>query len=191
MIMTFKKRILIPLALALTLCVALTGCMFGNQPVAPEGSPLASGLPDGSMAPQGTGLTPQGTPGAQVSGAPAPGNTEVKEPFDWRAKAATVEARINMFSEIAESRIVTYGTTALVGVKFTSQYKGELTQRIRDMIAGEVMAADNSIQVVAVTAEPTDVNTIFSLSDQLKSGADSASLQTEVERISRNATTLR
>jgi hypothetical protein len=44
-----------------------------------------------------------------------------------------------------------------VGVVYTPQYKGEMTQRIRDMIAGEVMTADPSIQVVAVPAEAQDV----------------------------------
>jgi patatin-like phospholipase/acyl hydrolase len=96
-----------------------------------------------------------------------------------------------MFSEIQECSIVTAGNTALVGVVFTPQYKGEMTQRIRDMIAGEVMAADPSIQVVAVTAQPTDVATIKQLAQQQRSGANTEQLQTKVEKIVRNATTLR
>jgi hypothetical protein len=86
---------------------------------------------------------------------------------------------------------VVTGNTALVGVVFTPQYKGEMTQRIRDMIAGEVMNADPSIQVVAVTAEPQDVATIQKLAQQQRSGASTDQLKTEVEGIVRNATTLR
>jgi hypothetical protein len=66
-----------------------------------------------------------------------------------------------------------------------------MTQRIRDMIAGEVMAADPGIQVVAVTSEAQDVATIKQLAQQQRSGASQDQLNTEVEQIVRNATTLR
>lgn len=78
-----------------------------------------------------------------------------------------------------------------MGVKFTSAYQGELTQRIRDMIAGEVMAADNTIQVVAVTAEEQDVNEIFTLADQQRQGTAPADLKQKIDQIARNTTTLR
>ena len=101
------------------------------------------------------GATPM--PGTMPRPAPPPGNVNGMNPaatavpgttpgmnsganggqnFDWAAQAAAVEARINMFSEIQDCRVVADQGTALVGVKFTSAYQGELTQRIRDMIAG-------------------------------------------------------
>lgn len=188
--MTKSRKTVIFIALALFTC-ALAGCMWtGNQPE-PTPMPLASVGPDANgLVPMETnnGQMPVGTmePGASLT----PG-TNAAERYDWQTKGALVEGRINLFSEIAESRVVVDGTTALVGVKFASQYKGELTQRVRDMIAGEIMGADNTIQVVAVTADPTDVAAIYKLSDELKGGMDQAQASGEIERIVRNATTLR
>ena len=83
------------------------------------------------------------------------------------------------------------GTTALVGVKFTSAYQGEVTERIREMIAAEVMAADPNIQTVAVTASEEDVNQVYEISDQLRSGTPAESVAQRINEIVRNATTLR
>ena len=83
------------------------------------------------------------------------------------------------------------GTTALVGVKFTSAYQGEVTERIREMIAAEVMAADPNIQTVAVTASEEDVNQVYEISDQLRSGTPAENVAQRINEIVRNATTLR
>ena len=190
-----NKKTLISFAiLAIMLMLALAGCMRTiNEPVAPEVTPFPTVAPvNPTAAPTAPdGAVPTATAAPNVSGATPPGNTSVQESFDWKAKAMLVEKRIDMFSEFAESRIVAFEQTALVGVKFANQYKGELTQRIRDMIAGEVMAADPSIQVVAVTAEAADVNTIYELSDKLKTGVDEATVKDDIEKIVRNSTTLR
>jgi hypothetical protein len=185
-----KKGLLFTMMLA-ALSLALTGCFRSTTEVTPTPTPVplvttlpgSAAVPGATLAPGGV-LTP-GVPGATgATGVPG-------TPFDWATNAATVENRINMFSEIQQATIVTSGNTALVGVVFAPQYKGEMTQRIRDMIAGEVMAADPSIQVVAVTSEAQDVATIQKLSQQQRSGANPEQLKTQVETIVRNATTLR
>jgi hypothetical protein len=182
-----KKGLLFTMMLAV-LSLALTGCFRSTTEVTPTPSavPLVTGVPGvigGTVMPGVSTVPGVGTvPGATTM----PG-----QPFDWATKATTIENRINMFSEIQESSVVTSGNTALVGVVFTPQYKGEMTQRIRDMIAGEVMAADPSIQVVAVTSESKDVATIKQLAQQQRSGGSPEQLKTEVEKIVRNATTLR
>ena len=53
------------------------------------------------------------------------------------------------------------------------------------------MAADNTIQVVAVTAEEQDVNEIFTLADQQRQGTAPADLKQKIDQIARNTTTLR
>ncbi len=177
-----KKGLLFTMALAV-LCLSLSGCFRTTNEVTPTTTPvpLVTNMPTDTA-----GVA--GLPGATL----LPGATmSPVGQFNWAAQATTIENRINMFSEIQESSIVTSGTTALVGVVFTPQYKGQMTQRIRDMIAGEVMAADPGIQVVAVTSEPQDVATIKQLAQQQRSGASQDQLNTEVEKIVRNATTLR
>lgn len=179
-----RKGLLITGIMAV-LGLSLTGCFRSTTEVTPTPSsvPLVTNMPAGTGALPGATLMPGSTlmPGAATS----------SQQFDWAAQAAAVENRINMFSEIQESSIVTSGNTALVGVVFASQYKGEMTQRIRDMIAGEVMAADPGIQVVAVTSEAQDVATIKQLAQRQRSGAGGDQIKADVEKIVRNATTLR
>ena len=82
-------------------------------------------------------------------------------------------------------------TTALVGVKFDNAYKGELTERIREMVAAEVLKADPAIQTVAVTSAPEDVKKVYELSEQIRSGRTADELSADINSIVRNATTLR
>ena len=183
----YKKGLLFTMMLAMV-SLALSGCFRSTTEVTPTPTPVP--LVTGVTTMPGATLLPGQT--LAPGGALVPGATMLPgQSFDWTTQAATVENRINMFSEIQEANVVTSGNTALVGVVFTPQYKGEMTQRIRDMIAGEVMAADPSIQVVAVTAETQDVATIKQLAQQQRSGASPDQLKTEVEKIARNATTLR
>ena len=77
------------------------------------------------------------------------------------------------------------------GVKFTNAYQGDVTERIREMVASEVMKADPSIQTVAVTSETEDVNRIYEISEKLRTGTPADTLTEEINAIVRNATTLR
>ena len=112
-------------------------------------------------------------------------------PFDWANGAAQIEKAIAGISEIADSRVVVTNSTALVGVKFDNVYKGKLTERIREMVAAEVLRADPSIQTVAVTSEEADVQKVYQLSDQIRAGRTADELAPEINAIVRNATTLR
>ena len=111
--------------------------------------------------------------------------------FDWTANAAQIESRIAQISEISEARVVVTGNTALVGVRFDQAYRGEMTERIREMVAAEVMAADPGITTVAVTADGDDVEDIYELSERTMLGRDMDTLKDDINEIVRNATTLR
>lgn len=111
--------------------------------------------------------------------------------FDWVTGSGMIEGNINRISEVQDSRVVVTGNTALVAVKFTNAYQGEMTERIREMIAAEVKEADPSIQTVAVTATNDDVAKVYEISEKLRSGAQAETLAEEINRIVRNATTLR
>ncbi len=170
---------------AAMICVILTGCMNAGARVTPETEP--SNRPEESVMPGvdfGESMSPDanGTNNAGSAGLPAP--------FDWLNMGASVQDRINMLSEIQESRIIVNGNTALVGVTFTGQYKGEMTQRIRDMIAGEVQKADANIQTVAVTAEQEDVRKINEIADKIAAGTPVSELEGEIDSIIRNMTTI-
>lgn len=178
-----NKKQMATVLCALMLCTILTGCMNAGARVTPE----PSGRPEGSVMPGvdfGESAAPNGTDMGGV------GNTGLGEVFDWLGMGRSVQDQINMFSEIQESRIIVNGNTALVGVTFASQYKGELTQRIHDMIAGEVQKADANIQTVAVTAEQEDVKKINEIADKIAAGTPMSELESEIDSIIRNMTTI-
>ena len=180
-----SKKWMATVLCAAMICAVLTGCMNAGARVMPETEP--SLRPENSVMPGvdfGESMSPgtDGTTNAGGAGMPAP--------FDWLGMGARVQDRINMFSEIQESRIIVNGNTALVGVTFTGQYKGEMTQRIRDMIAGEIQKADSNIQSVAVTAEQEDVKKINEIADKIVSGTPVGELESEIDSIVRNMTTV-
>lgn len=195
-----RKKNLYFILLVLAVCAVLAGCFNSAGPLSEDqSSPAPSGAPYITTDPTAM-VTPNPSPDAMGQATPNQNGQNTQRngqqnaqatPYDWAGQASAVETRINMFSEIQDCRVVVDDETALVGVRFTGQYQGELTQRIRDMIAGEVMAADNRIQVVAVTAQEEDVNQIYQLADQQRSGADDDQIEDDIEKIVRNATTLR
>ena len=174
-----NRKIFFMALIIVTICAMMTACMntgeTNNANVQASPSPTTNFMPDTT---NNTGNTSDSTNGALGV-------------FDWANGAANIEGNINQISEIAESRVVVTGTTALVGVKFTSAYKGEMTERIREMIAAEVKKADANIQTVAVTADEKGVEQVYSLSDQVRAGRTGDDLSAEINEIVRNATTLR
>lgn len=173
------KMILCTLTAA-ALCLSLTACMNGADNAQPQTTMQTNFMPEGT---NNAGATDN--PGGIL------GATQPPVAFDWVTGAGQIEGNVNRISEIADSRVVVTGTTALVGVKFTSAYQGELTERIREMIAAEVKKADPSIQTVAVTAAEEDVGRVYEISEQLRSGEPAETLGEKINEIVRNATTLR
>ena len=202
--MSFRK--IIPVSLMIVAaCLALAACMNnGANNAQPTPEPTADYAPGATDNGAGTAQNGNGTAGLTNNGAnnggaannAATGNTSATAggaltPFDWANGAANVEKAIGQISEIADSRVVVTNTTALVGVKFDAAYKGELTERIREMVAAEVLRADPAIQTVAVTSVPEDVQKVYELSDAIRSGRTADELSADINAIVRNATTLR
>ena len=184
-------------------CLALTACMntgdtgVQTEPTAtadynpgattaPNGAANGSNIANGSNAANGSGATDAGSAGNTASS-----SNGALGAFDWANGAAEIEKAISRISEIADSRVVVTNSTALVGVKFDNVYKGQLTERIREMVAAEVMKADPSIQTVAVTSDDGDVQKVYALSDQIRAGRTADELSSDINSIVRNATTLR
>ena len=163
--------------MAAALCLSLAACMNNADNAQPQSTVQTDFMPETTAGPTGN---------SGVMGA-----TQPPVAFDWVTGAGQIEGNVNRISEIADSRVVVTGTTALVGVKFTSAYQGELTERIREMIAAEVKKADPSIQTVAVTASEEDVGRVYEISEKLRSGEPAETLGEKINEIVRNATTLR
>ncbi len=204
--MSFRKIIPVTLMIVAA-CLALAACMNnGANNAQPTPEPTADFAPGATDNGAGNAQNGNGAAGLANNGAgmanngagngAATGNTSATAggaltPFDWANGAANVEKAIGQISEIADSRVVVTNTTALVGVKFDGAYKGELTERIREMVAAEVLRADPAIQTVAVTSVPEDVKKVYELSDAIRSGRTADELSADINAIVRNATTLR
>ena len=205
------NRKIIPVILIVAVaCVALAACM-NNGGTTTRPAPTANYAPnaldgtanDAQNGNGAAGLTNNagnannGADGTMNSGnAGNTGNTAATtvgalNPFDWANGAADIEKAIARISEVADARVVVTNSTALVGVKFDNAYKGEITERIREMVAAEVLRADPNIQTVAVTASEDDVNKVYELSEQIRSGRTADELSAQINAIVRNATTLR
>lgn len=187
-------------ALVLVCCAAsLTACMnSAGTPEAVNPTPFAAQTAD--VSPTGTGMLNDNGTGLSTDNGAANPQTVTSAPaqqgvasgtFDWTSNAGDIENRINQISEIAESRVVVNEDTALVAVKFAPSYQGEMTERIREMVAAVIMEADPAVKTVAVTAEETDVQTVGSIADRIAVGTGIEELAEEIEKIVRNATTMR
>ncbi len=172
------KTLSLVAALILALAFSIVGCVdrSGNPgKVGPSPTVKANFMPEERNTESGVQSNAQGS----------------NVTFDWTKNAAGIEARIDQISEISESRVVVNGNTALVAVKFAPEYRGEMTERIRQMVAAEIMAADPNIQTVAVTADDDDVENVFDIAEDLLSGANADEIKNDINEIVRNATTLR
>ena len=180
--MKLSKWTLLTAALLLV-ALCMTGCMnSGNREIALSPSPSAGMGSTGDVG-ESSGESQSGLEGDTGTGAATP--------FDWVNNAAQVETAINQISEIADSRVVVSGTTALVGVRYTDAYQGQTTERIREMVAAAVREADPTIQTVAVTSEEADVSAVYEISDKIRGGESAESLAEDINRIVRNPSTLR
>ena len=195
-----SNRKIIPVILIFAAaCLMLAACMNnGGGGVQPTPNPTANYAPnatDGAMNGSGaadlTNNVGDGTVNNGATGNTAAATDGALTPFDWVNGAAGIEKAIARISAIADARVVVTNSTALVGVKFDNAYKGEITERIREMVAAEVLKADPNIQTVAVTASAEDVRKVYELSDQIRAGRTADELSADINAIVRNATTLR
>lgn len=208
-----NRKIIPVILIVAAACLALAACM-NNGGTTTRPAPTANYAPGatdgtGNGAQNGNGAAgltnnannannpnnaSNGADGAMNNG--SAGNTAATSdgalnPFDWANGAADIEKAIARISEVADARVVVTNSTALVGVKFDNAYKGQITERIREMVAAEVLLADPNIQTVAVTASEDDVNKVYELSEQIRSGRTADELSAQINAIVRNATTLR
>ena len=172
-----NKKHWLAIAMAAAICLTFAGCFnAATQPAE---------IPDETLSPLVTTQPLESLPPAALEGQTA------AQVFDWRTNADGVKTRIKLFSEIADCTLAAAEQTAVVGIKFTTSYKGELTARIQDMIAGELMAQDPALTTVAVTADPADYARIEALAQRQQQGAPATDLKPEIDQIAKNLNTLR
>lgn len=156
--------------LGTALLALMSGC--ASNP----GNPMASPVPyqtdilNSPMPLVSPGLTMVPGMGASPLPGVSPGATMMTSAQAAQA-AQKISDEVVKLSEVDKATTVIVGDTALVGVSFDAQYKGEVTTRIKDMVTARAKAAEPNIARVAVTADPDLLTRIQNLYDKIASGA--------------------
>jgi len=161
-------------AIAIALFI-LTNCTPAPRPV-PEQTPT----------PQQTRFVPRN------NNIPVPNNPSIDLPNqrtndDARTQDGTQAQKISnvitKMDEIQSATVVVTGNTALVGVQFSEQYKGDLTDQIKKLVDQQVKNADPSIKRVVVTADPDLYTRIMELASKIEKGNPLSGLTQEIQEI--------
>lgn len=174
-----RKTKLLTAALATMMALMLlTGCMNNPKPLAtviPQATvnPVPSVLPTETVLPSpSASVLPETSASVLPEGTTAPGT----DTLGANETAKKVVDELDKMSEVKKSTVVVQGDTALVGLEFQAQYKGELTSRIREMVAEKVKAVDANVTKVAVTADAEDYKKISEMATSAEGGTLAADM---------------
>jgi len=107
----------------------------------------------------------------------SPTGTNMK---DRAEKIADAAARIK---EVKSASCLITGNTAMVGLQFDEQYKGQLTNAIKRQVEKRVRETDNRINEVVVTADPDLVSRIEEIFQKIGNGRPISGFTEEINEI--------
>ena len=170
------KKIWLYLLLAVLAGVLLTGCA-GNADTQPSPTPGASANP-GILNPV------QSTAAPEASAAPS----GIRTVEDARKAAEEMEDAIERLSEVDEADVALAGDTALVGLKLTGQYQGQVDDRLKKMVLARVQTVEKSITKVAVTDNAALRSAIDALDEAAKGMSALQDMNDKAEEILKQLT---
>lgn len=178
------KKVLLFLMLAAAAALLLTGCA-SNADTLPSPTPGTNNVTIQPLLPDmngnnGMGMNAGAT--AMPSGTAQPmnnGNTPTVEGAQQAAQA--MKEAVMKLSEVDEAWAVPMGDTALVGVKFSTQYQGGADDRLKKMVLTRVQSVDKAVTKVAVTDNAALVTGIQALAETLKGASSLDDVNTKAE----------
>ncbi len=180
------KRTLMLFALVLLSALLLTGCVSNADTQAsptPGATNMLDGLlPGGSTATSDPAQTADGT--MRPEGTPAPAASAE----DTRKAAQAMEEAAEKLSEVDDAYVVTVGDTALVGLKFASQYQGETDDRLKKMVLSRLQTVDKAVTKAAVTSDEPMVTSVQALAEALNGAASLDDVNKRAEEMLRQLT---
>ncbi len=188
------KRTLYGTCLLAATALLLTGCATGAEPN-PSPSPSATVSQAPTNTPDATnsampnmGDMPDAStiPGGEPMASPAvEGVTTVN---DARKAIEQIEDELERLSEVEDAQVIFVGNTAAVALKFDSQYKGGIDDRLREIIKERVNGVLTGVNVIEVTDDAGLLDELDKLGDRLDGAADMSELQSELDTIIRKIT---
>ena len=181
-----KRRLLFSILAIMIVGLLVVSCTVDRTPGNPDpqrDNRQTRFLPRNSPAPLNNDMRPNVAPRQENQGQNAPGmnnspgtnNTQPNNTTnqmgnnvqDRAEKLADVAAEQK---EVESASCLITGDTAMVGVQFSKQYKGELTNNIKEEVDKKVREADKRIKRVVVTADPDLVSRIEEIFDDIGNG---------------------
>lgn len=167
------------------LALTLAGCASNAVAPLPTPSPTDSIGPNNTM-PNGT-MTPPDTLMPSASLAPnsstVPDNSTIMSAEEANVAAKRISDEVAKLSEVDKATTVVMGNTALIGVNFAAQYKGEMTNRIKEMVTERTQKSVPAIKTVVVTADPDLISRIQAMTTKVQNGSSVADVGSEFTEI--------
>ena len=177
------KRMLLLLLFTLVSALLLTGCASSADTL-PSPTPGATNMLDNLM-PDMAATTANPTDGtsAQPDASAGPAANGERTLEDTQKASQAMEEAVEKLSEVDDAYVVTVGDTALVGLKFTSQYKGEMDDRLKKMVLTRVQTVDKTVTKAAVTDNAALAAGIEALAETLKGASSLDDVNDKAEEI--------
>lgn len=185
------KKILATLSLIL-LCAAMTAC-----------TATANDMPMNTTAPTvGASSAPSAMPTADMGNGLIPDmvddiNDALTDPLTSAAPEATgvttlstarraveqIEDELERLSEVTDAEVVLAGNSAAVALKFDSQYKGGVDERLTEIVKERIGGVISGVTNIAVTTDKALMDQLNTLGERLETASDIADIQNELNAI--------
>lgn len=205
-----RKRIWVLLSLIIIGAIAVGGCTTDNRSpdnTTPEQTRTVPGpnrvTPPNTPTPGTTRTTPDNNRVVPRTTIPGPTNDpgtptrpDTKQGMDDKRtnqntantvanRAESIANAVAKEKNIESASCVITGNTALVGLQFDKQYKGEITDAIKNSVKKRVKKVDDRINEVVVTADPDLLSRIKTMASDIEKGKPLSGFTNEIEEIIR------
>lgn len=176
------KKMLLFLMLATAAALLLTGCASSADTL-PSPTPGTNNVTIQPLVPDMNGNNGMNTGTTDMpNGTAQPlNNVNTMTVENAQQAAQAMKEAVIKLSEVDEAWVVPMGDTALVGVKFDSQYQGGADDRLKKMVLTRVQSVDKAFTKVAVTDNAALVTGIQALAETLKGASSLDDVNTKAE----------
>jgi YhcN/YlaJ family sporulation lipoprotein len=188
-----KRRLLFSILAIMIVGLLVVSCTVQRTPGEPDtqrDNRQTRFLPRNSPAPLNNDMRPNVTPGQRNQGQNLIGNNNLRPNNTTNQMGNNVQDRAEKLADVAAEQkevesascLIT-GDTAMIGLQFDDQYKGKLTDDIKEQVDKRVRKADTRIKRVVVTADPDLVSRIEEIFDETGKGKPLSGFADEINEI--------